>query len=123
MLSTCSYKFLLYFMHSPGFGVLDGITMGTGSVVACPVTYSPGPMMVYALTLNVNVVLGGRALSVSAVVVELTVEFNVPLPLNRSSYTMITPFGTDGGLHETVSCVTAVVADRPDTGPGTVQPW
>ena len=83
------------------------------------VTYSPGPMMVYALTLNVNVVLGGRCLSVSGVVVELIVEFDVPLPLNRSSYTMITPFDTNGGLHETVSCVTAVVADRLDTGPGT----
>ena len=80
-------------------------------------------MMVYALTLNVNTVLGGRCVSNSRVVVELIDEFVVPLPLNRSSYTMITPFGTEGGLHETVSCVTAVVADRLDTGPGTVQPY
>ena len=79
-------------------------------------------MMVYALTLNVNVVLGGSCVSVSGMVVELTDEFVVPLPLNKSSYTMITPFGTDGGFHETKSCVTAVVADRLDTGPGTVQP-
>ena len=78
-------------------------------------------MMVYALTLNVNVVLGGRCVSVSGVVVELIVDFDVPLPLKRSSYTMITPFDTDGGLHETVSCVTAEVADRQDTGPGTVR--
>ena len=76
--------------------------------------------MVYALTPNVNLVLGGRCLSVSGMVVELTDEFVVPLPLNRSSYTMTTPFGTDGGFHETMSCVTAVVADRLDTGPGTV---
>ena len=79
-------------------------------------------MMVYALTLNVNLVLGGRCDSISGEVVELIVDFDVPLPLNRSSYTMITPFGMDGGLHETLSCVTAVVADRVDTGPGTVQP-
>ena len=78
--------------------------------------------MVYALTLNVNVVLGGRCDSISGMVVELIVEFDVPLPLNRSSYTMITPFGIDGGLHDTVSCVTDVVADRLDTGPGTVKP-
>ena len=107
-------------MYFHSLGVLDGITMGAGSVVACPVTYSPGPMMVYALTLNVNVVLGGRYVSVSDMVVELIVEFDVPLPLNRSSYTMITPFVTEGGLHETVSCVTVLVADRLDTGPGTV---
>ena len=79
-------------------------------------------MTVYALILNVNVVLGGRYVSVSDMVVELIVEFDVPLPLKRSSYTMITPFGTDGGLHDTVSCVTDEVADRLDTGPGTVQP-
>ena len=38
------------------------------SVDACPVTYTPGPMMVYALTLNVTTVLGGRSLSVCCVV-------------------------------------------------------
>ena len=71
----------------------------------------------------IHVVLGGRYVSVSGMVVELTDEFVVPLPLNRSSYTMITPFGTEGGLHETVSCLTPMVADRLDTGPGTVEPY
>ena len=33
---------------------------------------------------------------------------------------MITPLGLEGGFHVTVSCVTVVVADRLDTGPGTV---
>ena len=37
------------------------------AVDACPVTFSPGPMIVYALTLNVITVLGGRSLSMSCV--------------------------------------------------------
>ena len=82
-------------------------------------------MMVYALTLNVTTVLGGRSLSVCCVADVLTVVVDelhkhTSLKLKRSSYTMISPLGSEGGLHETVSCVTAVVADRLDTGPGTV---
>ena len=50
----------------------------------------------------------------------LTVKLIVPLPLKRSSYTMITPLGSEGELHEILSCVTDEVADRLDTGPGTV---
>ena len=37
------------------------------SVDALPTVASPGPMMVYALTLNVIIVLGGRYLSVCCV--------------------------------------------------------
>ena len=33
---------------------------------------------------------------------------------------MITPLGSEGGVHETVSCTIPDVADKPDTGPGTV---
>ena len=33
---------------------------------------------------------------------------------------MMTPLGSEGGLHEMVSCTTSGVADRSDTGPGTV---
>ena len=36
-------------------------------------------------------------------------------------YIVIRPLGSEGGLHEMVSCTTPGVADRPDTGPGTVQ--
>ena len=36
-------------------------------------------------------------------------------------YIVIRPLGSKGGLHEMVSCTTPGVADRPDTGPGTVQ--
>ena len=37
------------------------------SVDALSVMFSPGPMMVYALTLNTTTVLGGRSLSVCCV--------------------------------------------------------
>ena len=33
---------------------------------------------------------------------------------------MMTPLGSEGGVHETVSCTIPEVADKPDTGPGTV---
>ena len=33
---------------------------------------------------------------------------------------MITPLGSEGGVHETVSPTISKVADKPDTGPGTV---
>ena len=33
---------------------------------------------------------------------------------------MMTPLGSEGGLHEMVSCTAPGVADRSDTGPGTV---
>ena len=33
---------------------------------------------------------------------------------------MMTPLDSEGGLHEIVSCTTPGVADRSDTGPGTV---
>ena len=89
-------------------------------------SYSPGPMMVCAQTLNVKNVFGGRPLSMCCVadvltdaVDELHKHFSL-LKLKRSSYTMITPLGSEGGFHERVSCVIAGVADRLDTGPGTV---
>ena len=34
---------------------------------------------------------------------------------------MMTPLGSEGGLHEMVSCTTPGVADRLDTGPGAVE--
>ena len=43
-------------------------------------TASPGPMMVYALTLNVTTVLGGRSRSVCCVA-DVLVQFNTPLML------------------------------------------
>ena len=94
------------------------------SVDACPDTSSPGPMMVYALTLNVTIVLGGRSLNTYCLTVVLTIVVDElhehsSLTLNRSSYAMTTPLGSEGELHKRVSCVTAVVADSLDTGPGT----
>ena len=81
-------------------------------------------MMVYALTLNVTIVLGGRSLNMYCLTVVLTVVVDElhehsSLTLNRSLYAMITPLGSEGELHKRVSCITAVVADSLDTGPGT----
>ena len=88
------------------------------AVDACPVTISPDPMMVYALTLNVATVLGGRSLSVCCVA-DVLVQLNTPLLLVHTSYAMMTPFGSEGGVHETVTDILSEVADKPDTGPGT----
>ena len=33
---------------------------------------------------------------------------------------MMTPLGSKGGVHDTLSCTIVEVADKPDTGPGTV---
>ena len=55
-------------------------------VCVCPVTYSPGPMMVYALTLNVTTELGGRSLSVWCVSdVLILILSSTTLLLNWSS--------------------------------------
>ena len=54
-------------------------------------------------------------------VADVLVQLNTPLLLEHTSYTMMAPLGSEGGLHEMVSCTTPGVADRPDTGPGTVQ--
>ena len=45
----------------------------------------------------------------------------LPLLLEHTSHAMMTPLGSEGGLHEMVSCITPRVADKLDTGPGTVQ--
>ena len=76
-------------------------------------------MMVYALILYVTTVLGERSLSVSCVA-DVLVKLNTPLLLEYTSYAMMTPLGSEGGLHEMVSCTASWVADRSDTGPGTV---
>ena len=88
----------------------------TLSVDGYSVTYSPGPMMVYALTLNVTtvLVLGGRGdLSVCAVWLMCWL-------LERISYTMMTLLDFEGGVHETVNCTIPEVVCKQDTGLGTV---
>ena len=55
------------------------------SVESSTVTYSPGPMMVYALTLNVTTVLGGMFVSVWFVS-DVLVQINILLKLEQTSY-------------------------------------
>ena len=55
------------------------------SVESSAVTYSPGPMMVYALTLNVTTVLGGQSLKVCCVA-DVLVQINSLLMLEHTSY-------------------------------------
>ena len=55
------------------------------SVESSTVTYSPGPMMVYALTLNVTTVLGGIFVSVWFMS-DVLVQINILLKLEQTSY-------------------------------------
>ena len=55
------------------------------SVESSTVTYSPGPTMVYALTLNVTSELGGMFVSVWFVS-DVLVQINILLKLEQTSY-------------------------------------
>ena len=88
------------------------------SVDSSTVTYSPGPMMVYALTLNVTAVSGGKYVSVRFVS-DVLVQVKVSLKLEQTSYTVTTPFISNGGLHDNMKFVNAAFIFRSNTAPGT----
>ena len=76
-------------------------------------------MMVYALTLNVTAVLGGRFLSVCCVA-DMLIHLCMLMTLEQISFVMMTPLGSKGGTHKTSICTTSGKADRLYIGPGTV---
>ena len=81
----------------------------TLSVKSATVTFSPGPMMVYAVTAIETKVSGGMFISVSFVA-DVLVQLNISLSelSEQTSYTIITPFNSSGGLHDSVNSVTDV---------------
>ena len=88
------------------------------SVDCSTVTYSPGPMIVYALTLNATSVSGGKFVSVWFVSGVL-VQIKNLLRLEQTSYSMINPFDSNGGLHDSVKFVNVEFIVRLNTSPGT----
>ena len=88
------------------------------SVESSTVTYSPGPMMVYALTLNITTVSGGKSVSVW-LVSDVLKQIRGLLRLKQTSYSITTPFNSDGGLHDRVNFVKVVFIVRSNTVPGT----
>ena len=67
------------------------------------VTFGPGPIIVYALTLNVMLVFGGRSLIVCCVA---DVKFDIPLLallMECTPYLTMTPLGSDGGFQNMVT--------------------
>ena len=81
------------------------------SVESSTDTYSPGPMVVYALTLKVTSVSGGKFISVWFVT-EVLVQINFLLMLKQTSYSMITPFDSNGGLHDKLKFVNVAFTIR-----------
>ena len=88
------------------------------SVESSTVTYSPGPMMVYALTLNVTAVLGGKFVS-EWFVSDVLVQINNSMRLEQTSYWIITPFASNGDFHDSVKFVNVAFTLRSNTSPGT----
>ena len=78
----------------------------TLSVKPATVTFSPGPMMVYAVTAIETKVSGGMFISESFVA-DVLVQISISLS-EQTSYTIITPFNSSGGLHDSVNSVTDV---------------
>ena len=89
------------------------------SVDFSTVTPSPGPMMVYALTVNVTAVLGGKYVSVWFVS-DVLVQVKLLLKLEQTSYTVTTPFISNGGLHDNIKFVNVAFIFRSNTAPGTI---
>ena len=82
-------------------------------VLASAVTLSPGPMMVYAVTLNVATVLGLKPFSVCCVADVLVLSNPCPV-LYPIWYATMRPLGSEGEIHESSSCKTSGLADRAD---------
>ena len=88
------------------------------SVESSTNTYSPGPMMVYALTLKITSVSGGKFVSVWFVH-DVLVQINFLLMLEQTSYSVITPFDSNGGLHDNLKPVNVEFTVSSNTSPGT----
>ena len=99
--------------------MLEEIYLRIPSVDSLTVTYSPGPMMVYALTLNVASVSGEKFISVWFVS-DVLVHIKVSLMLEQTSYSIITPFISNGGPHDSIKFVNVVFIVRSNTAPGTL---